>query len=125
MDKNVTLLQPRAQGVYLLSILAFEGWKISINARYFVDLRLVSSPKSAQHTSKLVLNRFPWNARLGKGNNAPFMNKTLSKAFMNRARLKIYDHKKIPAMQILKHTKNIEISVLVYSKKRKKNSIVI
>lgn len=56
---------------------------------------------------------------LVRGNNAPFMNKDLSKAFMNRLNWKIYLTKFLQ-MKITFYTRSKETSALIYWKKVKK-----
>ena len=74
-----------------------------------------------------------WNAhtpvkkKVVRGNNAPFMNKTLSKAFMNRARLKrisnIYPTEK--NVEAFKRYRNFCVSLLRKEKKKFYNNLDI
>ena len=72
-----------------------------------------------------------WNAhapvktKIVRGNNAPFMNRTLSKAFMNRARLKNISHK-FPTnenIEAFKKYRNFCVSLLRKEKKKFYNNL--
>ena len=74
-----------------------------------------------------------WNAhapvkkKVLRGNNAPFMNKTLSKAFMNRARLKRIsnDHPTQENVEAFKRYRNFCVSLLRKEKKKFYNNLDI
>ena len=74
-----------------------------------------------------------WNAhapvkkKVLRGNNAPFMNKTLSKAFMNRARLKRIsnDHPTQENVEAFKRYRNFCVSLLRKEKKNFYNNLDI
>ena len=66
----------------------------------------------------------PTKQRVVRGNNQPFMNKVLSKGFMHRSKLKnLYN--KYPTELNKTNYKNNGIFVLVYFKKRKRNTSTI
>ena len=74
-----------------------------------------------------------WNAhapvkkKVVRGNNAPFMNKTLSKAFMNRARLKRIsnDHPTQENVEAFKRYRNFCVSLLRKEKRKFYNNLDI
>ena len=69
---------------------------------------------------KVLDSYAPTKQRVVRGNNQPFMNKVLSRAFIHRTKLKNVYNKNPTELN-----KNNEIFVLVYSQKKKRNNIII
>jgi hypothetical protein len=66
----------------------FEGDKFTNDLKIKLEKLGSVSIEDFQKTFLSVWNEHaPLKKKVVRGNNAPFMNKTLSKAFMNRARL--------------------------------------
>ena len=67
----------------------------------------------------------PLKKKVVRGNNAPFMNHTLSKAFKNRARLKNKSHKfpTIENIEAYKKYRNFCVSLLRKEKKKYYNNL--
>ena len=71
-----------------------------------------------------ILKKYaPIKSNTIRGNNRPFMNKTLSKSFMERSRLKI-DIINFPPKKITQSSKNKEIIVEIWLLKRKRIIII-